>query len=477
MRAVSNSSLKKACLAAAFVTASRGEALAHASERGHVLLLPTHYYIAGGALAVTLSFLVLAFLPPKPLEELARKRLPLLSLPPMGRMLASLLSFAIFACLVAAGFLGSRDPLSNPLPLVVWTLLWVGLTLAQGLFGNLWVWINPWYGPWRLIMGLTDRGEAGAPFRLPKAVGYWPGAMLLFAFAWFELVYLAPDDPARLAVACVAYWLFSFAGMLLFGYEDWTKRVEFLSVFFAMIARLSPFEVREEGGNRRLSLCPPGAKAAGSDPLPPSGVAFLLLALSSVSFDGFMRTFTWLGLIGINPLEFPGRSAVVLPNSLGLLAMFAALGAVFLFAVAVGDGLAKRRAGLAASAGLLIWSIVPISMAYHFSHYLTALLVNGQYALAALSDPLSNGWDLFATAGFHVQAGVALGAQSAWIIWNAQAAAIIGGHVLAVIIAHVIAYRIHGSQRDAMISQIPLAALMVGYTVFGLWLLSSPTAG
>ncbi|HEU4987504.1 MAG TPA: hypothetical protein VFT89_10610, partial [Rhizobiaceae bacterium] len=110
-------------------------------------------------------------------------------------------------------------------------------------------------------------------------------------------------------------------------------------------------------------------------------------------------------------------------------------------------------------------------------HYLTALLVNGQYALAALSDPLSNGWDLFATAGFHVQAGVALGAQSAWIIWNAQAAAIIGGHVLAVIIAHVIACRIHGSQRDAMISQIPLAALMVGYTVFGLWLLSSPTAG
>ena len=52
--------------------------------------------------------------------------------------------------LLAAGFAGSRDPLSNPLPLTVWTLLWIGLTLLQGLFGNLWHWINPWYAAVRL---------------------------------------------------------------------------------------------------------------------------------------------------------------------------------------------------------------------------------------------------------------------------------------------------------------------------------------
>ena len=66
------------------------------------------------------------------------------------------------AMLVAAGFLGSRDPLSNPLPLTVWTLLWVGLTLVQGLFGNLWAWINPWYGPWRAVLALA-RPLAGGP--------------------------------------------------------------------------------------------------------------------------------------------------------------------------------------------------------------------------------------------------------------------------------------------------------------------------
>src|SRR5690606_16839398 len=124
----------------------------------------------------------------------------------------------------------------------------------------------------------------------------------------------------------------------------------------------------------------------------------------------------------------------------------------------------------------LVWSIIPISMAYHFSHYLVALVVNGQYALAALSDPLMSGADLFGTAGMHVQAGALMGAEAAWTVWNLQAAAIVTGHLLAVLVAHVVAFRLHGSQVQASRSQLPLALLMVGYTVFGLWLLSSPTA-
>ena len=39
------------------------EAFAHASDRGHVLLLPTGHYIVGGAIAVAASFLALVLLP------------------------------------------------------------------------------------------------------------------------------------------------------------------------------------------------------------------------------------------------------------------------------------------------------------------------------------------------------------------------------------------------------------------------------
>ena len=150
---------------------------------------------------------------------------------------------------------------------------------------------------------------------------------------------------------------------------------------------------------------------------------------------------------------------------------------VYLLCVFAGERLAHSRLRFGVSAGFMVWSIVPIALAYHFSHYLTALLVNGQYALVALSDPFSLGWNLFGTANLAVDAGVVMGAGSAWVIWNCQAAAIVAGHVIAVLAAHWLAFRLHETHRAALLSQFPLTVLMVAYTVFGLWLLSTPTAG
>jgi hypothetical protein len=136
-------------------------AFAHASDRGHVLLLPTGYYLVGGAFAVAVSFLVLALLPADWLDRFWRRRLPLFAFSDSARAVVSLISFAGFANLIAAGLFGSRDPLSNPLPLVIWTLLWAGVTLLQGVFGDLWSWLNPWDGPWRLasrLFGASDEG-------------------------------------------------------------------------------------------------------------------------------------------------------------------------------------------------------------------------------------------------------------------------------------------------------------------------------
>ncbi|TIP23829.1 MAG: hypothetical protein E5X67_31580 [Mesorhizobium sp.] len=456
-------------------------AFAHASDRGHVLLLPTGYYVAGGALAVAASFLVLALLPADVPARFWRRRLPLFAFGDGARAIVSLISFAGFAILIAAGLFGSRDPLSNPLPLTVWTLLWVGLVLLQGLFGNLWSWVNPWYGPWRVVSRLFGKRETWRP---PPWLGCWPAVVLFFAFAWFELIDPAPADPARLAWAAGLYWLLSFAAMLVFGYRDWSRRGEFLTFFLAMVARFALLE-RNEGrrnaGERnaggRLSLCWPGAKLSDAAPLSLSGIAFLLLALSSVSFDGLSKTFFWLGLFGINPLEVPGRTAVIGIGTVGLVLTFVLLAAAFILAIVFGQHLAGSQHSLRQAAGLLVWSIVPIALAYHVAHYLTALLVDGQYAVAALSDPFALGWNLFGTAGMQIEAGVAAGAGSAWWLWNIQAGVIIIGHMLAVLVAHGLAWRLHPVPAGAALSQFPLTVLMIAYTVFGLWLLATPSAG
>ncbi len=443
-----------------------------------MLLLPTGYYLAGGALAVALSFAILAAIPPGTVARLADWRRGLFIAPREWRLILSWISFAVLAGLIVAGFVGSRDPLSNPLPLVFWTLLWGGLAIVEGLVGDVWAWINPWYGPWRLLAGLLRRPTDGSRC-LPGGVGYWPAAVLFLAFAWFELIYPAPEDPERLAIVLAIYFAANLVAMLVFGYAAWMRQGECLSAFFLVISRLallSGSDIRREGErDRAVDLALPGARLASAEPLPLSGILFLLLALSSVSFDGLSRTFAWLGLVGVNPLDFPGRSGVVGVNTVGLIGMAVALPGAFLLAVWLGQKLAGDPEHFFRAAGSLAWSIIPISLAYHFAHNLTALLVNSQYALAAISDPLANGWDLFGTAGMHVHAGITAGYDSAWAIWNAQAIVIIAGHVLAVLVAHVIAWRLHGSGRRAVLSQIPLALLMIGYTVFGLWLLASPT--
>jgi hypothetical protein len=446
-------------------------AFAHASERGYVLLLPTGYYLVSGAIAVAASFVALLAVQRRPLEKLAAWRLPLVSIPEGLRSWTGLASFLVLAALIAAGTFGSRDPLSNPLPLVVWTLLWVGLTLVQGFFGNLWHWLDPWYAPVRLA-----RAVLPAPRAYPERLGYWPAVMLFGGFAWFELIDVAPDDPFRLAIAAGGYWLFTFSAMLVFGHDAWSRQGEFLSVFFRLVSRLGILDARETEKGRRLSICLPAAKLWRESPLPLSGTLLLLAVLASVSFDGLSKTFLWLGTNGINPLEFPGRSAMQGINGAGLLMTFAALSALFLICVAIGRRLVGKGRSVEA-AGLLVWSIVPIALAYHFSHYLTALLVNGQYALVALSDPFGLGWNLFGTAYWPVSAGVVMGYEQARLVWNLQAFAIIGGHVLAVALAHGLAWRLSGGSGRAGLSQVPLTLLMIGYTVFGLWLLSTPTAG
>lgn len=453
-----------------------GEAFAHAADRGHVMLLPTGYYLVGGAAAVALTFAVMLLAPATLPGAFATARLPLGTVPTWPRFAGSLACLVLLGALVVVGEIGSRDPLSNPLPLMVWTVFWVGLTLVQGVAGNLWWWINPWYAPWRLASLATRRPQG--LIRLPDRVGYWPAIVQFSAFAWFELVYPAPDDPARLALVVGVYTLVNLIASVLFGYDSWMRRGECLSVFMRMIAGLAVVEAGEaDNGRRAISLRPPGAKLVDAEALPLSGALFLLLALSTVSFDGLMRTFFWLGLIGVNPLEYPGRTALIGANTAGLATAFAVLALAFLAAVALGQRLAGANASATwrPAAGALVWSIIPISMAYHFSHYLTTLVINGQYALAALSDPLMNGADLLGTAGLHVQAGALMGADMAWVVWNLQAVAIIGGHLLAVLLAHAIALRLHAGAAGR--SQAPLAALMVGYTVFGLWLLSSPTVG
>lgn len=473
------------CLATLTVVVG-APAYAHTGEGGFVLLLPTAYYLFGGTMAVAISFGLVTLAPAGLLQRVVQWRWRLCCVPAVDPRVARSAASVLLVVLVIAGFLGNRDPLDNPLPLTVWTIWWVGLPMLQLLVGNVWFLFNPWIMPCHLSQGLlrrTGSSPVDPLLRYPDWLGYWPAMLAFFGFAWFELIYPAPADPARLAVAVLVYSGWTLCGMLLFGETAWLARGEPFSIFLALVARISPVLVRLEAaaGPRRygLYLTWPGANLLNLPPLSVSGVLFVLLVLATVTFDGFGRTFWWLGRIGVNPLDFPGRSAVMDTMTLGLLGTWLVLVAGYFAAIAWGVAASGSagRGGLGRAAGVLIVSILPISIAYHIAHYLTAFLVNIQDAWVAMSDPFELDWNLFDTGGDHVSTALLTDYQSVRVIWNIEALVIVLGHVLAIAVAHLLVRRQWGDDPAVWRREIPLAAVMTLYTLFGLWLLATPSAG
>ena len=200
----------------------------------------------------------------------------------------------------------------------------------------------------------------------------------------------------------------------------------------------------------------------------------MVVALATVSFDGLSRTFWWLDLVGENPLEHPGRTALVARNTLGLVGAAAALLAAYAISTAAGAWWSGSPPAVALRQ--FVVSIVPIAFGYHFAHYLPSFLVEAQHALKALSDPLGRGWSLLGMRDFHVTASFLTHHASVELIWYAQTAAIVVAHVAAVVVLHGLAGESRGGRMDSIRREIPLTALMIGYTLFGLWLLSTPVA-
>jgi hypothetical protein len=51
---------------------------------------------------------------------------------------------------------------------------------------------------------------------------------------------------------------------------------------------------------------------------------------------------------------------------------------------------------------------------------------------------------------------------------------IVLGHVCSVVLAHRVALRVFPGRARAIASQLPMLVLMVGFTIFGLWILAQP---
>lgn len=445
----------------AYLAISVVPALAHSAEQAFILLLPTDIYIMAGTLTVAATILLVALLGRTSPYHVSSSKAHSASLPITANV-KSLLSMAILFWLVWTGFNGPRDPLGNALPLVIWNVWWIGFVATLPLIGNLWSAFNPWTGLYAIIAG-TQR----PPLRLPKSFDIWPGVGVFMAFHIFAIADIAPSDPARLATIIGLYWIATLVGMLLFGGPAWLNQVECFTILFRLLASLAPIQARRFGI--------PGWATHRLENIRFSHAAFCIVMLGAGSFDGLHETFWWLAQIGINPLEFPGRSAVVMTSTFGLIATCLTLGTAFTIVVWVGITLAgDKSVTLNYALPSFALGLIPIAFGYHVAHYLTSFLVGIQYSAIVLSDPFATGANYFGLAKLQVTTGFLNEPKSVKIIWLTQAATVVISHILAVIMAHATAVNLYQTRRQIFLVQFALSILMITYTIFGLWLLASP---
>jgi hypothetical protein len=484
-----------------------GEAVAHGFGQRYDLPVPLALWVAAAAAAVALSFVVIGLFVKASPGVRGYGRLNLLRFAG-GRLLASpgvrhtvrLGSVGLLGMVLIAGFVGDQTPTRNLAPTAVWVAWWVGLAYISALVGNLWAVGNPWAAVWG--WGETLLGARQPPYRYPVRLGVWPAVALFFAFAWVELIYTGRSIPAHLSRLIVAYSVLTFGGMALFGHAAWLRYADPFATAFGVLARFAPTEIRTTDpavcrrcavpcaepnggcldcgecfdraapGRREWNLRPVAAGLLHTADVTPSMVVFVLLLLSTVTFDGFTATPAWAGLEGalyavLAPL---GEARLTVIGTLGLLVF--PLGFVLVYLA-----FARWMAWMAADAlrtgtvaRLFVLSLVPIAIAYHLAHYFTYLLIQGQLLIRLASDPLGFGWNLFGTARYRPDIGI-VGARA---VWYTAVVAIVLGHIIAVWIAHVVALREYRDRRAALRSQLPMLVLMVGYTVVSLWIIAQP---
>lgn len=438
------------------------------------LPVPASFFYTTAAVILVVSFVLLGSLWKRPLldRHAAGRRLPgslqTILLSRGLRFVLGAVSIGLLVLTLAAALFGTTTPLLNFAPTFIYVIFWLGIPLLSVLFGDVWRVLSPWRAIADAAVWVLERGGRQAR---PVLGGEWtwgryPAAIALFAFVALELAHPNAADPRTLGIAAALYTYWSLAGMAVYGRDTWSRGGEGFAVAFSLLARISAFAVRDGA----IVLRWPFTGLAGAERVRGT-LVFVAVMLGSTSFDGFSRTSEWQDLLSEVRERYVDESqraldlATSATNVAGLAAFVGFVVLTYLAAAFSIRWLVHAPRSLVPD---FILPLVPISFAYLVAHYFSLFLIQGQFIVTLASDPFGRGADVFGTADFAPNLAIV----SPETVWYVQVVALTVGHVSGLAIAHDRAVSVFADRRDALRSQYPMLALMVLYTVGGLWLLS-----
>ncbi|MGN6253327.1 MAG: hypothetical protein ACTHNS_16095 [Marmoricola sp.] len=450
------------------------------------LPVPAPLAIAGGTLALVVSFVVLALAWRRPRYDppATRRGVPV---PALARITdgaglcwaVRVLGLAFFGWTTWALVAGA-DSNNNPALGVFYVLVWVGIVPASLLFGRVARALSP-VRTLHVVLARalrTDPRVGLVPY--PARLGTWPAAVGLFAFVWQELV-----NPHQVELSSIRLWLVVYLAVMLVGSavfgDTWLEHADPFEVYSDLLAHLSPWGRDDEG---RLVVLSPLAHLARVVPRP-GLVAVVAVLFGSTAFDSYKDSLRWVRLVdglSTDPVWINTGALVLFCLVVGVSFTVAARLTVLSDPAAraapedgpedgpvngpvVGPAAGRVRRGDLPM--LLAHAVVPIVVGYMVAHYLSYFVEQGQQTLVFLSDPLVRGDDYLGTAGL---------APRLWLSYHPSVLATI--KVLAVVLGHIVgAVAAHDRaltllpRRAQVTGQLAMLAVMVCYTFAGLYLL------
>jgi hypothetical protein len=448
--------------------------LAHGIGGVRDLPVPAAFFFVGAFVVLVVSFVLLAALWRKPLLErhaggrFLPRALSTVLLSQAVRIVLQVISVALLALAIATALFGTTTALLNFAPTFVYVIFWLGLPLLSVTLGNVWSVLSPWRAIADATVWVLERGgrEARPVLEWSGRWGRYPAAGALFAFVALELAHPRPEFPRTLGIAIALYSYWALAGMAVYGRDAWTRYGEGFAVAFGLLARIAPFAVRDRTVVVRWPFT-----GLGGDERIPGTLVFVAVILGSTGFDGWSRTSSWQNLLGNIQADLAGSSlrvvdlATTVVNVIGLATIVATVLVTYSAAVWAARALARLNRSLVPD---FILPLVPIAAAYLLAHYFSLFVIQGQFIIALVSDPFGRGWDLFGTVHFAPDLAIV----SPRTVWYVQTVSLVLGHVVGLAVAHDRAVAVFEDRLAAFLAQIPMLALMVLYTLGGMWILT-----
>jgi hypothetical protein len=441
--------LLRAGLAAATATLLSRPALAHAGNLGGTDAggaIPLWLVAMTGGGIVGVSFLFATFVTDH--DAIRRVNAVGLGLPSAATVrraavaVGRAVGVAGLVTVLVSGLAGPADRTTNLAILLVWGGWWAGYTISVYLVGDTWPTVNPWR-TLAAVLPAPDR-------RVPERYGVWPSVAGLLALVWIEVVSPLAQDPRLLAGVVLAYTLVTLGGAA--RYVDWFERVDPVTRAFHTFGRVAPVQF-DDGIELRL----PGAALTdapdGRDETP-----FVVALLWATTFDGLVTTPEWnAALGGLDDAGIPGLPLYVL----------ALVGGYWLFHRAY--LVASRRSPESADsfvtpralARRFAPALLPIAAGYHFAHFLGYFLTLSPALAAALATPLAP------------VADPRVAVLPGWF-GPLRLAFVVLGHVVAIWVAHAVAFEVFPGRLRPIRSQYPYAVVMIFYTSVSMWIIARP---